>query len=138
MKMGIALVLVGVAIAIALVISAGSRLSNEAMAVVIGALCGISASIPVSIGLIIASRGQVSGSPRDAMSYAQEYNGGQGVVVITRENVMRLARTQYVNVRMPQTTAFHLLEENPVVINSVPCEHGVDAGMSCPICSRNA
>jgi len=48
-------ILVGVAFAVALAYFVGSRLSNEAMAVVVGAVCGISASIPVSIGLVIAS-----------------------------------------------------------------------------------
>ena len=33
----------------------GTRLSGEAMAVVVGAVCGITATIPVSIALIIAS-----------------------------------------------------------------------------------
>jgi hypothetical protein len=33
----------------------GNRLSNDALAVVVGALCGISASIPVTLGLAIAA-----------------------------------------------------------------------------------
>ncbi|MBI5032574.1 MAG: hypothetical protein HZB51_18770 [Chloroflexi bacterium] len=49
------LILAGIAFAVALAYIVGSRLSNEAMAVVVGAVCGISASIPVSIGLVIAS-----------------------------------------------------------------------------------
>jgi len=49
------IILAGIAFAVALAYLVGSRLSNEAMAVVVGAVCGISASIPVSIGLIIAT-----------------------------------------------------------------------------------
>jgi len=49
------LILVGIAFAVGLAYFLGNRLSNEAMAVVVGAVCGISASIPVSIGLVIAS-----------------------------------------------------------------------------------
>ena len=49
------IILAGIAFAVALAYIVGSRLSNEAMAVVVGAVCGISASIPVSIGLIIAT-----------------------------------------------------------------------------------
>ena len=49
------LVLVGVAFAVALAAVVGNRLSNDAMAVVVGAACGISASIPVIIGLVIAT-----------------------------------------------------------------------------------
>ena len=47
----IAVVLVGGALAFIV----GPRISNEALAVVIGAVCGISASIPVCIALVIAT-----------------------------------------------------------------------------------
>ena len=49
------LILAGIAFAVALAVIVGNRLSNEAMAVVVGAVCGISASIPVSIALVIAA-----------------------------------------------------------------------------------
>jgi hypothetical protein len=49
------LIIAGAAFAVALAYLVGSRLSNEAIAVVVGAMCGISASIPVSIALVIAS-----------------------------------------------------------------------------------
>jgi hypothetical protein len=49
------LILAGSAFAIALAVIVGNRLSNEAMAVVVGAVCGISASIPVSLALVIAA-----------------------------------------------------------------------------------
>jgi len=53
MKNGI--ILIGIIFAIALAVVVGSRLSNEAMAVVVGAVCGISASIPMSLGIAIAA-----------------------------------------------------------------------------------
>jgi hypothetical protein len=53
MKNGI--LLVGIAFAVALAAIVGQRLSNDALAVVVGALCGISASIPVTVGLVIAA-----------------------------------------------------------------------------------
>ena len=49
------IILAAIAFAVALAVIVGNRLSNEAMAVVVGAVCGISASIPVSIGLVIAA-----------------------------------------------------------------------------------
>ena len=49
------IILAGIAFAVALAVIVGNRLSNEAMAVVVGAVCGISASIPVSIALVIAA-----------------------------------------------------------------------------------
>lgn len=77
------IILAGIAFAVALAYIVGSRLSNEAMAVVVGALCGISASIPVSIGLIIATSNNWGRSepPRDAYAgydYAsRRYDYGQ-------------------------------------------------------------
>ena len=47
--------IIGIVFAATLAYVVGNRLSNEAMAVVVGALCGISASIPVSIALFIAA-----------------------------------------------------------------------------------
>ena len=49
------LILAGIAFAVALAVIMGNRLSNDAMAVVVGAVCGISASIPVSLALVIAA-----------------------------------------------------------------------------------
>ena len=45
---------IGIVFAATLAYVVGNRLSNEAMAVVVGALCGMSAAIPVSIALYIA------------------------------------------------------------------------------------
>lgn len=49
------MIIAGITFAVTLAYIIGNRLSNEAMAVVVGTVCGISASIPVSIGLVIAS-----------------------------------------------------------------------------------
>jgi hypothetical protein len=49
------IILIGIAFAVALAAIVGNRLSNDALAVVVGATCGISASIPVTIGLVIAA-----------------------------------------------------------------------------------
>ena len=49
------IILIGIAFAVALAAVVGNRLSNDALAVVVGAVCGISASIPVTIGLVIAA-----------------------------------------------------------------------------------
>jgi hypothetical protein len=49
------IILAAIAFAVALAVIVGNRLSNEAMAVVVGAVCGISASVPVSIALVIAA-----------------------------------------------------------------------------------
>lgn len=49
------IILIGIAFAVALAAVVGNRLSNDALAVLVGAVCGISASIPVTIGLVIAA-----------------------------------------------------------------------------------
>ncbi|MBI3914374.1 MAG: hypothetical protein HY327_09350 [Chloroflexi bacterium] len=48
------LLLIGIAFAVTLAVVVGNRLSNDSMAVLVGALCGISASIPACVALIIA------------------------------------------------------------------------------------
>ncbi|MBI5305073.1 MAG: hypothetical protein HY868_23275 [Chloroflexi bacterium] len=75
------------AFAITLAILVGNRLSNEAMAVVVGALCGISASIPVSLALFIAvsrnwGRNDIE---RDALiprTHAPSYPSAQPQVIV--------------------------------------------------------
>ncbi len=62
------MIIIGVAFALALAYVVGNRLSNEALAVVVGTVCGISASIPVILGLVIASSqnwGRHSDAPRE-------------------------------------------------------------------------
>ncbi len=79
------LILIGIIFAIALAVVVGSRLSNEAMAVVVGAVCGISASIPVSIGLVIASSNHWgrNDSPREVgYDYASQRFMPQPPVII--------------------------------------------------------
>jgi hypothetical protein len=70
-----ALILTGIVFAVTLAITVGSRLSDEAMAVVVGAVCGLSASIPMSIGLAIAASqnwGQVpNNQPENDASFTE-------------------------------------------------------------------
>ncbi len=49
------IVLVGMAFAVTLAICVAKRLSEQALAVTVGALCGILASVPVSIAFVIAA-----------------------------------------------------------------------------------
>ncbi len=49
------IVLVGMAFAVTLAIVVANRLSEQALAVVVGALCGVVASVPVSIAFVIAA-----------------------------------------------------------------------------------
>jgi hypothetical protein len=72
-----AALLVMLAFAVTLAIIVGNRLSNEAMAVLVGALCGISATLPVSVALLIAatrnwSRGEMRREEFDARPYAAQ------------------------------------------------------------------
>ena len=69
------ILLAGIAFAVASAIVIRNRLSNEAMAVVVGAVCGISASIPVSVGFLIAASrhwGRESGSESGRMAPSPE------------------------------------------------------------------
>ncbi len=49
------IVLVGMAFAVTLAVVVANRLSEQALAVAVGALCGIAASVPVSIAFVIAA-----------------------------------------------------------------------------------
>ena len=64
-----ALILIGIVFAVTLAVTVGSRLSNEAMAVVVGAVCGLSASIPMSIGLAIAASQNWGQPPNNQPDY---------------------------------------------------------------------
>ncbi len=72
------LALVGVAFAVALAVVVGNRLSNEAMAVIVGALCGISASIPVSVALVIAMSRNWGQPDREEQTPAPYYGDTRG------------------------------------------------------------
>lgn len=54
-----------------LLLFASVRLSDETLAVVVGAVCGISAAIPVSIGLLVVA--SQSFSERDVIHSARPY-----------------------------------------------------------------
>ena len=71
MKNGI--FIIGVVFAATLAYVVGNRLSAEAMAVIVGALCGISASIPVSIALFIAVQKNWGREPVSSQDEVREY-----------------------------------------------------------------
>lgn len=61
MRQVIALAIMAFAVTVGAMV--GMRLTSEALAVVVGVVCGVLASIPTSILLLIVSRRQASGSP---------------------------------------------------------------------------
>lgn len=68
-----AIITIAIVTLIALAYSFGSRLANEATVAVAGALCGITASIPVSLALFIAASrnwGQIQASREEPMQRA--------------------------------------------------------------------
>ncbi|MBI3536432.1 MAG: hypothetical protein HY070_02535 [Chloroflexi bacterium] len=61
MKNSFVIVALGFAVTLAIIV--GNRLSNDAMTVIVGALCGLMATVPLTIALVIALR-QNWGAPR--------------------------------------------------------------------------
>ncbi len=59
MKKVVTVVLVGFAVTLAVVV--GQRLSVDAMAVVVGVVCGVAASIPTSLLVLLATRRREQG-----------------------------------------------------------------------------
>ena len=56
MRLGI--VTSGIVFAVALAVIVGNRLSNDSLAILAGVVCGLSASIPIIVGLVIATSNQ--------------------------------------------------------------------------------
>jgi hypothetical protein len=67
------LFLAGVALAVASAVYVGQRLSTEALAVVIGIVCGVLAGIPAAVLLLVVSRrhegGEHEGTPGVPVAY---------------------------------------------------------------------
>lgn len=64
MRRGIVLVVLAFAVTLAVVV--GNRMSTEAMAVVVGVVCGVAAGIPMSLLImLILNRGRQHPSPDD-------------------------------------------------------------------------
>lgn len=85
MRNGILIVSLGFAITLAILV--GNRLSNEAMSVLVGALCGISATLPVSLALFIAAnrnwgRSEIERETPNPRPYAQPYPPQPQVIVL--------------------------------------------------------
>lgn len=76
------LILAAIAFAVALAVIVGNRLSNDALAVVVGTVCGISASIPVSIALIIAASRNWGRADAEREDASPRYAAPPPVVVI--------------------------------------------------------
>jgi len=83
------LIAVVVVFCVTLAVVIGNRMSTEAMAVVIGVVCGVAASIPVSILILLATRvgrgsdqampqGQTSYPPVVVIQGGQPLQAGQG------------------------------------------------------------
>jgi hypothetical protein len=80
--------IIGIVFTATLAYVVGNRLSNEALAVVVGALCGISASVPISIALFIAASrnwGRGDGSVPEELrepAAARGYSASQSPMII--------------------------------------------------------
>jgi hypothetical protein len=71
------LALIGAAFAVALAVVIGNRMSADAMAVVVGVVCGVLASIPTSLLLIWALGRRGYGAGAGAESQARNNTGTQ-------------------------------------------------------------
>lgn len=84
MRRVIALAIIAFTITLGIVV--GNRMSSEAMAVVVGIVCGVLASVPTSIMLLILVRRLTSESSQRSQARQQQYppvvvinpNAGQG------------------------------------------------------------
>ncbi len=81
MSVRIGTVLVLMAFAVTLAYSAGTRMSTEAINVAVGVMCGIVASVPVSLGLLVALTRQRDSTqpdePREDLNLAPRYDNAR-------------------------------------------------------------
>ncbi len=68
-------IIVGAAFAVALVVVIGSRMSADAMAVVVGVACGIGASVPTCLFLVWALVRRAQGMAAEAQGYGRNGAG---------------------------------------------------------------
>ena len=83
MKQG--LIVIGSVFAVALAVVVGNRLSSEATAVLVGAICGISASIPITLAVVIASSqnwGRVDAPQQIGYDYGAHKFAAQPPVIV--------------------------------------------------------
>jgi hypothetical protein len=90
----IALVLVALAFAVTLAVIVGNRLSDEALAVLAGAVCGVGAAIPTSLLIIAIARRKDKpatdwDSPQRSQMYAQQQGAYPPVIVVAPPSVQQ-------------------------------------------------
>src|SRR5512143_1132613 len=74
MTVGRIVVVLGLAFAVALAVVVGRRMSAEAMAVVVGIVCGVAASIPTSVLLLVVlTRRERSREMADSQANLRSY-----------------------------------------------------------------
>ena len=84
----IALGLVALAFAVTLAVIVGNRLSDEALAVLAGAVCGVGAAIPTSLLILAIARRKDKPEERSQM-YAQQQGAYPPVIVVAPPNVQQ-------------------------------------------------
>jgi hypothetical protein len=94
MGFGRVVVVVGLVFVITLAAVVGSRMSAEAMAVVVGVVCGVAAGIPTSVLLLLAL-GRRDRQPSHAHEHSAQYGGSPPVVVIQGGAPQALPPSQY-------------------------------------------
>jgi hypothetical protein len=83
-----ALGLVALAFAVTLAVIVGNRLSDEALAVLAGAVCGVGAAIPTSL-LILAIVRRKDKSEERSQTYPQQQGAYPPVIVVAPPNVQQ-------------------------------------------------
>jgi hypothetical protein len=79
--------LLALAFAVTLAIITGARLSNEALAVLAGAVCGVSAAIPTSLIIINITRKR--DEPRNQLATYQQQGAYPPVIVVAPPNMQQ-------------------------------------------------
>ena len=111
-----ALIATALAFVVTLAVVVGNRMSTEAMAVVVGVVCGVTAAIPMSLlVLAVSSRRNRHSSDWQASGYPSTHSGGYPPVIVIQGGNPLASQMQppYLGSTVePRPRQFHIVGED--------------------------
>ena len=120
-RLGTLIGLVGIALAVTLAVIVGNRLSDEAMAVLVGAVCGMGAAIPTSLLIVAVSQQRRSEGNKRRVQPSASQSVYPPVVVVAPPTTMASRPTSLpAQLPAPVQRIFTITEKAPVDVEVIP------------------
>ena len=119
-RLGTLIGLVGIAFAVTLAVIVGNRLSDEAMAVLAGAVCGVGAAIPTSLLVFAVSRQRNEDNKRRVQPSASQSVYPPVVVVAPPTTMASRPTSLPAQLPTPVQRIFTITEKAPVDVEVIP------------------